>query len=218
MIAIKKLFWLLLLFPLSVKAANCDYQDMARYQKLASNINFSYDFVEANNSVTFNITVSNMPVDLYIVDTFTGNQFSYQTVGASETILYGYKPGANYKFNIVPYDEMCFGSVVLRKYINLPAFNAYYLDPVCNGAESFELCQKWVDHDLSYNEFVKQVKKHKISSNNNVVEKEVIDENDFLNKIIVGFLNNYIIILLSIIMICTVGIVILAKKDKFDLK
>ena len=77
MIVIKKLFWLLiLLVPFSIKAVNCDYQDLSRYQQLASNINFSYDYIETNNSVTFNITVSNMPDELYIIDTSTGNIFS----------------------------------------------------------------------------------------------------------------------------------------------
>ena len=216
MIVIKKLFWLLiLLVPFSIKAVNCDYQDLSRYQQLASNINFSYDYIEANNSVTFNITVSNMPDELYIIDTSTGNVFSKATTGLSETILYGYQAGTNYRFDIIPYDEYCYGTT-LTKYVNLPAYNSYYLDSVCNGAESFSLCQKWTDVNLSHEEFVKQVNEYK-NSNKQIENNSEYIQNDFLNKIIVGFLDNYVIILVSIIVVCTIGIIILSKKDKFNL-
>ncbi len=220
MIVIKKLFWLLiLLVPFSIKAVNCDYQDLSRYQQLASNINFSYDYIEANNSVTFNITVSNMPNELYIIDTSTGNIFSKATTGLSETVLYGYQAGTTYRFDIIPYDEYCYGKIILKNYVNLPTYNPYYLDSVCNGAESFNLCQKWVDIDLSHDDFVKQVNEYKNNNANNQLENNSEDiQNDFLNKIIVGFLDNYIIILVSIIVACTIGIIILSRKDKFDLK
>lgn len=214
------LILILLIIPISVKASECDYQDMARYQKLASNINFSYDFVESNNTVSFNITVSNMHNDLYIVDETTGNVFSSATVGSSETVLYNYQPGNDYKFSIIPYDIYCFEEVVMSRYVNLPAYNPYYNDPVCQGNEQYKLCQKWFKMDYSYENFVKNVNNYKENLNNeeNIEETENMHTDDFLNKIIVGFLDNYVIILVTIIAICTIGISIISKKDKFDLK
>ncbi len=214
----KKFLWLLLLIPFNIKAVNCDYSDIARYQALASNINFNYDYVEGDN-ITFNIIVTNLSDDLYIYDRTTGNTFSSRTVGSSETILYGYNPGNDYGFDIIPYDEACYEEIMLTKYVNIPYYNPYYNDQVCNGYENYKLCSKWIKMDLSYDDFVNKVNEYKKkSSKPNVKEDDIDYTNDVLNKIIVGFLDNYVIILISIIIICGVGIVILSKKGRFDLR
>lgn len=202
--------------PFKVWGINCDFQDVARYQALASNIKFNYEFVEDNK--TFNIIITNMPDELYLENTSSGEVFSYRTIGSSETVLYGYNSGS-YRFRIVPYDEACYGSTVGNGYVTLPYYNAYYNDSVCNGAESYRLCQKWNKVELSYDEFVKNVESYKKSlKKEEVITKEEVNEEDFLNKIIVGFLDNYIIILVSIIIICSVLIVILSRRGKFDLR
>ena len=45
--------------PFKVLGADCDFKDVARYQALASNVKFNYEFVES--SKTFNIIITNMP-------------------------------------------------------------------------------------------------------------------------------------------------------------
>ena len=214
--------FLLLLIPFRVLATDCDFNDINKYQSLASNINFNYDFEESNNDVTFNIIITNMPEELYIKSE-DGKTFSYRTLGSSETTLYGYKSG-EYSFKIYTYDEKCNGEVFGTNYITLPYYNKYYKDKVCDDAKDYKLCQKWVNPGMSYKDFVDDVKKHKNDSattTNSKLEEEAFQDdysNDFLNKIIVGFLNNYIVILLSIIIICSILMVILSRRGRFDLK
>ena len=210
------IYLLALLIPFKVLGADCDFKDVARYQALASNVKFNYEFVES--SKTFNIIITNMPDELYFEITSSGEVFSSRTVGSSETVLYGYTSGS-YRFRIVPYDPACYESTVGNGYVNLPYYNSYYNDPVCNGAENYKLCQKWNKVDLSYDDFVKNVEAYKKSLvKEEVTQVEETVEDDFLNKIIVGFLDNYVIILISIIVICSVLIVILSRKGKFDLR
>ncbi|MEG0026151.1 MAG: hypothetical protein RR847_02250 [Bacilli bacterium] len=210
-------FGLLLFFPVTIFATNCDITDMARYKKLASNINFTYDFIEVNNNVTFNITISNMHNDLYIIE--DKKFFSSKNLNKVETTLMGYEAGQTYRFAIIPYDKYCFASNVLIKYITLPSYNKYYSDPLCSDIPDYKLCHKWSAINLSYEEFVQEIKVYKNSEIYQIVEpvnKTVQD--DTLNKFIVWVLKYYIYILIAIISSCTLGIILLSKKNEFKVK
>ena len=214
------IFICLLFIPFKIMGENCDYDDISRYQKLASNIKFNYDYVENNNSVSFNIVITNMPSELYIKDA-SGNIISYNTVFNTETVLTGYQSG-NHKFDIYSYDAACEDMVISSSYVNLPYYNPYYKDPVCNSITDYEYCQKWVEVKLSRDDFVKEVNNYK--KKNNISDISVEDAfkddytNDWLNKIITIFLNNYIWILVSLIVVCGTLMIILIRKDRFNLK
>ena len=210
---IKYLLLLLILIPFTVLADNCDPNDKLRYSKLASNIKFNYDYVEENNNVTFKIIITNLSKELYIIDN-KGNKITYQKSNKGEIVLTDYSSG-EYNFKIFSLDKTCKNQLISNKTIKLPDYNPYANEKICEGIEEYELCQKWKKNDLDHDQFITKVTKYK--NEKNKIEKSEETEEDITNNIIVWLINHYFPILLSIIFICSILIVILSKKDKFDL-
>ena len=204
---LKYLICLIILSPLCVKGLVCDNTTKVRLQKLAQNITTSYDYVEQDNLVTFNITFMNLSTELYLVDTVNEKDIYYNN---SSLTLNGFESGKNYKFEVRSTDPYCSGSVLYYIYVTTPYFNRYYNDPICNGV-SYKYCNKWQKNDLTYSEFIENVQNYK---------KEMISEPDHSENIkglfdyIVDFyISYYYIILPIIILLITTYIIIVRKKD-----
>lgn len=198
------LFYLFFLVP-SVYA-DCSNREISRLKKIASNVNISYEPIETDSGVTYDVIFLNMTNELIIRDTTARVSYPYKD---NEMVLTGYKPNTNYKFKILPSNGCDVALVV--KYVNLPAYNAYYKDPLCNGIEEYSLCQKWNNSNVSYESFISQVTKYRQSlnsSNNNpedIVSPTIID-------IIFNFLANYYYIICLAIIIILVPIIIILKR------
>ena len=122
---------LLILLPLSAKAYTCGYNEQADLRKMASNIQTSYEYYEYNGNAYFNVTLTNMSDRLYIEDMSTGKTYYYN--GTSELTIYGYPASTNIKYKIYPTKYNCMSSYLVIKYVNLPDYNRYYSDPLCEG-------------------------------------------------------------------------------------
>jgi len=68
-------FALMCLPFIKVEALYCSYSEQARLKKMASNINYTYDFVEVDNTVNFKITLVNLRPELYLVDPLTEQEW-----------------------------------------------------------------------------------------------------------------------------------------------
>lgn len=203
------LILLLILIPLKVDAL-CDYQKRASEKRLAANVNFSYDYVEGDK-ITFNITVSNLFEGLKLEDD-KGNiyQYGYNKDNPSEIVLTGYQEGATITFKILSPNSDCNSDLLYTKYVVLPSYNYYYNDPVCSGVTNFSLCQKWVKHDLTREQFIKEVNNFKNKKQEQEKPEEKI-EKTILQQII-DFLVNYYYILLAIIGVAIIIVVIINRK------
>jgi len=146
---------LLILLPLSAKAYTCGYNEQADLRKMASNIQTSYDYYEYEGNAYFNVTLTNMNDRLYVVDTTTGRYYYYN--GTSEITINGYPASSNIKYKIYPTKANCMSSYLVIKYVNLPDYNKYYLDPLCEG-KNYAICNKWSRNTLTYEEFTKKNK------------------------------------------------------------
>ena len=125
---------LLALFPVSAKALKCDYAEQARLRKIASNVTTSYEYVENNDKVSFNIILTNITDEIYVQDYIDkNNPKSYYFNGTSEIKITGYEPGTNVRYVIYPTKGNCTTSYLTNKYVNLPYYNKYYKDPLCEG-------------------------------------------------------------------------------------
>ena len=202
------LFCLFFIGPFNIHA-DCSNSEISRLKKIASNVNISYEPIETDSGVTYNIIFLNMTNELVIRDTQA--RVSYPYTG-NEMILTGYKPNTNYKFKILPSNGCDIALVV--KYANLPAFNAYYKDPLCIGIEEYSLCQKWNNSNVSYDSFVKQVTKYRESLNNSNNKPEEIVKPTIIDIIFNFLANYYYIICLAIIIILVPIIIILKRREK----
>jgi len=196
----------------------CEYSEISNLKLYISNINLSYDYYIKDNSAYFDITLSNLVPGLYFEDSITGNIYHYEDTIDGEITLFDYRNTAgNFKF----YSALkeCYGVKLSNKYYQLPEYNYYYLDPICEQNRNFSLCQKWVKVNYSYSDFIKLIEdfknKEQIEEENN--ENLVEYEKNFLDKFVNFYTRNYYILLLGIIIICTIVMLINKRKNKFDL-
>ena len=203
-------FILMLLFPMvKVNGAGCDYSNLSRLKKIASNVNISYDYIEKNNDVTFNITLNNLNKEIYFVDLTNYRTYNYTK---EEFVITGYQSGESIRYDF--YSKDCPSQVLASIRLNLPSYNSYYKDEVCKGVESYSLCQKWSSHNLSYEKFLERVTNYK---NSLISEPEPLPEptvNELsITQIIINFLLDYYVIILIVLILGLVGVYMLSKKD-----
>jgi len=201
---------IMFLFPKNVSAL-CTNQQLTRYKTLASNVNSYYEY-DANTN-TFYAMVYNLSSDLYLIDKTNNKEYWPNQVGLNDIHIYGLEPGKTITLALYPINNECRNYRVYTTYLNIPNYNQYYNDPICNNNNNI-LCSKWANtKNITYEQFIEKVKKE---------TKEEIKEEKEPEKIIkkysfFDFLGDYYIyILLMIIALGSYGIYKLDKKSKFD--
>lgn len=199
-------FVVLFTIPLSVKA-DCSYKDKVRLQKMAGNVSFGYRYNETKYSVIFEITVSNLTNEIYMIDRSTGR---YYYANNEDFTLNNYQPGETIRFDFYARDASCTKEKLFTNYVTLPAYNPYYTSDVCKGIEDFELCQKWLKHNMTYKEFYDGVTKY--LNVQEIKQEPVKSKEEFDWEGVIEFWANYYLYILLTIII--VGGVILYLHDK----
>lgn len=202
--------FILLIFPKTI-TAECTNQQLTRYKALASNINSYYEYDENTN--TFNATIYNISSDLYIVDKTNNKEYWTTQKGLNDIYVYGLEPGRTVTLAVYPTSNECIDYRVYTTYLNIPNYNKYYNDPVCDNNNNV-LCSKWANtKTLSYDQFIEKVKKETKEEIKEEIEPEKVEKKygifDFLE-------DYYIYILLAIIITGSIAIYKLDKKNKFD--
>lgn len=196
----------------------CPYSEVSKLKSFVSNINISYDYYIYNNHAYFNLTLNNIPPNIYFVDSYTGRTYNYNDTDNGEITIYDHD---NFKgnFNFYSSLEKCYGIKLGTKYYKFPQYNIYYEDPLCLKNKNFSLCQKWQKVTYSYYEF-----KNKIEEYNKIVENENLDEEQnieyqktILDKFVEFYTRYYYILLGGIIIVCAVAMVISSRKNRFDI-
>ena len=196
----------------------CPYSEVSKLKSFVSNINISYDYYIYNNKAYFNLTVNNIPPNIYFVDSYTGRTYNYSDTNDGEITIYDYD-NFNGKFSFYSSLEECYGIKLGTKYYKFPQYNIYYEDPLCLENKNFSLCQKWQKVTYSYSEF-----KNKIDEYARVIENEQEDEEGYveyqkttLDKFVEFYTKYYYILLSGIIIVCVVVMVISSRKNRFDI-
>lgn len=200
------LFILLIVPTIEVHGYYCDYQDVARYKKIASNINYSYEYEEIGGNVVFHVTLVNLDSSLYLVDS-KGNNYNY----TSNELVVDASSGENLIFYVYPTDEFCTDKYIYSIRIQLPTYNKYYNDPICVGIENYTLCNKWSTHNLSYEKFTQNIIEYKKSLEEKPIAVE--EEEKGIIDYIIEFLINYYYIVLIVALVPTIVIVRIRSKQ-----
>lgn len=183
------------LLPLQIKA-QCSNSEKVNMASLAQNVTITYDYVESNN--TFSIIFTNLQPGFKMKDVANRKEYWYSS---DELVLYGYKPGINYRFDI--YGTGNCTNRLYTHYVTLPGYNPYYNDPICVGV-NHSICQKWSNITYDYETFKREVINIKQKLNK---QEETKDEEQVLgiyDYIIKFFINYYYIILPIIIIGCMI--------------
>ena len=168
----------IILIPAKANALMCSNQDKVKFQKMAKNITTTYDYIEENGTVAFTVTLSNVPND-FVIQHLASDQ-EYRTENG-EIVFNNMAAGTSYRFDVYTSDEACFLERLYSIYVNLPSYNPYYNDPICEGIENYKFCNKWQQVNLTYDEFVKEVNRYKASLKQPEKKEEV---KGFFEKII----------------------------------
>lgn len=182
------------LSPLVTKA-QCTDQRMAELNKIAGNVQVSYNYeIIDGDSPNFRLDISNLTGDVYA---------GYSPYGISERIIntdtenLEALSSGNYDFKIYSNDDECRGQLLLVKSVNVPTFNNYVYFDECKKDSNFKYCKMWsnigVDEDTFYEEYAKY--------NNSVV-------NDEKSKRVSSFNFNYNILIYTVITATILGIII----------
>ena len=207
------LLTLLLIFPISGKALDCSYAEQARLRKIASNVTTSYEYVENGDNVSFNITLTNVTSEIYIHDNNRNTDYYFNN--SNEIKINGYEPGTNVRYLIYPTKGNCTSSYLANKYVNLPYYNKYYKDPLCEG-KSYSICGKWQRVTLSYDEFVKTINDYDKKKDEGIKEEVKEEKNNIFDIISKFIFDYYIFIIAGGALIFVLTSLLKKKKVKFD--
>ena len=209
---------LLLVAPSTVQAEDffnrCDYTTKARLKELASNISSSYVPIETENGVTFQVTITNIYPGLIVRDASNGEEYRYDANRSrpSEVTITDLQPDQTYQYDVYSDNPSCSDIILNVYYVTLPAYNAYYKDTLCIGIENYSLCNRWLKHSMSFEEFEKGVSEYRESLNQEVPKKE---EQTRLNPVL-QFIRDYYYVFIGL-GILGIGYVVYVrrKRDSF---
>ena len=216
----KKIVLLLVSFfilPLSSYAYQyCDDQTDATARTLAANVNVVYEVnSDQNDNPYFTIYITNLNSDMLLIDTGSGNSYKGFNENKTELVINSTISG---KHNFMIYSFKCKNKVG-GKTITLPSYNEYYLDPLCQGLESYKQCQKWSGYSASRAQFEQDIQDIKDKIKKAEEEKEGTKISKFwYNKLVKVFFKTWWLIIIDIML----GVAIYyyyknrAKKKEYD--
>lgn len=219
----KKLVFLIFMFFINVCSVfsltynGCSYSDISRLKSLISNINIYYDYHIIDNQAYFDITMVNIPNNIYVYDVNNNRYYYNYDIIDGKITIYDYNgSGGSYKF----YSNLgeCYGTSLGTKYYNFPIYNIYHTNELCSDIPNFSACQKWIKKSYSYDEFRNLVYEYK---NTVVLEEEEQEKTEYKKSLVDMFamlyVNYYYYILIGIIIICGSIILINRRKNRFKL-
>ena len=215
----KILITLLLLFsPFTIEAATCTKKQVSNYEKLADQIQTTFDYVENNNEFYFNVTFHNVHNELYLINSVDFEKLiTYQNDKDGILMASKLEQGKTYTFQVLNKDTKCSTKVIDKITVVVPNYNAYYKDPLCQGIEEFEWCQKWVNvSGVSYESFKASALNYKQQKENSNINTENPDETTNIFEKIRNFIGQYYLYIVGVlVVIATIVVIIISKrKDK----
>lgn len=212
------------MIPFKVNAEEylwCDLDNFNKIQNLASNITTSYipneTITDNKGSVIFTVKISNLNSKFYLQNAET--EEIYPSMDGELTID---NVPANKKmaFKVIASGYGC-SNYVMTLYITTPPYNPYYLDDICKPYEDYKLCSKWINVNISYDEFIKTVSRYPKELKEEETKTKPISFNEVIVQILL-FINKYrlqlFIPILAMSLIGIITIKLMKKKDDFDFK
>lgn len=176
--------------------AECSYERQAELSRIASNVQFSYNYEMVDGYPKFTVNINNLTNDIYIKENSLG-----QTIyGSGEKQLNYSNNGMNISFDIYSNDQNCRGDKLLTQYITLPKYNFFSTSDECKKYPNFQFCAMWLNTTITVDQFNDALKAYR---NQNAIEGEV-EEPNLQEKIFEFFKENR-----TIILVCIAGFIVL---------
>ncbi|MDD2203403.1 MAG: hypothetical protein PHT75_02590 [Bacilli bacterium] len=198
----------------------CTQEERLKLRQTASLTTIKYDLMDYEYAVFFDVTISGFTKDMYAAVPDENYAFSY-VEGTNTSREADFTPGKTYKLEFYATDgTKCPGEKILTKYLQIPPYNHYSKNKICEGYEDFELCKKHTNLYKSIKteeDFVKRVQQYINSVKNNSADKKDNDDNkqvSFLEKTLVFLNKYYLYIFIPIIVVGTVSIIVIQVQKR----
>lgn len=193
----KKYLFILLCFIFLPNIYACDYSTKSLLKSLANNVNFNLDYKIIDEKAIFNISITGINGMVYVIDD-NGNKYY------KDTVIDNLSEGNKYKFYVRSnvYDFCGYGDLN-TKIISTPYYNKYYKDKLCDNHKNDDICYRWNNISMTYDEFEKRI--NNLDSTPSVIPDEPIKKNGIgkYMGLIVG----------SFIVLLGTSIIIMKKKN-----
>ena len=187
--------------------ADCTKEEIDNFKKIEDEYKVTYEFDKETKLYTLNLVNPDFDHYVYNNDIFMDDKINISIVENNIIKIDGVIP-KKYEFIITGTNDNCTNTLKTIN-IELPKYNNYSEDPLCEGIEEFVLCQQTYDKDIDYDTFVSRVelykKNLKTKTDNSVEENEVKEE----SKIVTYIKDNIFQIIIIIIFITMVIITII---------
>lgn len=182
------------LFPFSVNA-ECDYQRKAELSRIASNVQFSYNYDENNN---FTVNITNLTDDIYIKYEDYATLYDQFIQGSNEFQMV-IPSGLTMKYSIYSKDSFCPDEFIMDKFVSTPKYNLYSESEECKKNPEFKYCQRWMDTTIDQTKFNTELSKYVNSLKS---DNDKLESGESVFSIIFNFFKENIIFTVILVLCC----------------
>lgn len=177
----KKILFCLLVLLFSPYVYACNNSIKSSQKVLASNVNFDLGYSIVNDKAVFNLIITGLNEDLYITDE-NGKVIVSDKNGVAT--LQNLSNGKNKYYIYSKTYSYCSFGVLLTRTINVPNYNPYYNDELCKNHRSSDLCNRWNNLELSYDEFKQAILKLEKEQQSVIVDDIIVEKFNIFDYII----------------------------------
>ena len=154
--------------------AECNTEELAKYKKLASNVNYSMEPVivkdkdgNGDDYAKIYLTFTNLVDNLHIV-----NDYTFAVYKANNGIIkLDCADGGITAFSVR--SSKCPDVKLMTFHIEFPQYNQYYNQDICKNYQSFPVCQKWVESAIYEDDIKNYIDKNTVKTEETINKKDV---------------------------------------------
>ncbi len=205
-------------YKINVEAASCTTEEKKALKQEAQAIEIIANLDSEESPIHehyYTISFNNWSNKFYIED--SKGAIYQMNPGHTPEKLYGnYAPGSVITFKVYgAYKHTCAYTLLATIRVTFPYYNDYYLSPLCEGIEEFNLCQRTYSGKIESEAwFEEQIKKYKASLEK---QEEPKEEKNIIEEITKYLSENPYIIVIAIVVIILI-IVIIVRNIKANKK
>ena len=217
---------------INVNAAECNYQEKAKLNEIASKVKTNYEVIEVKKNMdyidpetgetgtfegietSFKISLYNITEDLYIIqtDNFTQETKHIFYVDTKDGVYsfesYDIENIIKYTYNVYSNSPNCSGDVLKTYNFTKPKVNPYSQYKFCEGFDELPYCKTYITEEIELNEGEVQ-KKISESTKNGVIVNAGED-----TKLASFFKENKLVVIIGGLLVVGTGIVTVVIKRK----
>ena len=198
-------------------SAACTQEEIDSFKKVEKKYTVKYEFDKTSKKYT--MYFNNPNPDNYVYQIYSEVTIDCTVLGNGQTKCINF-PSGSYDVDIKGNTASC-KDVLKTITINLPEYNKFSDDPLCEGIEEFVLCSPTYEKEIDYESFVSRVKTYKktktqkeAQTNSNEDDGEKSNSSIFDSKLVNYIKENWIeiTIIMVFIILVTITVVITAKS------